>query len=261
MEELRDRKGNAGHPGRKEKCAMNRGQVFDRISRRIWGDQTGRKGPLAGKFAAIMALAFMMAALPLIQAQAGQREYGSRGKADSQGITSLTMMYAMEKARVWEEPDTSSRPVGWLEEGERIFAVELTGEGWYRVVLDGETGYIWKDFLAVYTTEGDRDEAHRRTHFFNIILIALTAAAILVYAGVQIVKERKSEEGGVGASGKKATAGKGMKGKKLGEEGTAAERAWDDRDLVIVDLDAEAPENDRGAEADRWKPVSAGKKR
>lgn len=70
-------------------------------------------------------------------------------------ISATTMMYAVKKVNVRKEPNTSSGILGELEPGDNIFAVELTDEGWYRVVYAGETGYIRGDFLAVF---GDVDE-------------------------------------------------------------------------------------------------------
>lgn len=69
-------------------------------------------------------------------------------------ITTTTMMYAVKNVNVRKEPNTTSEILGELEQGTNIFAVELTEEGWYRVVYSGETGYIRGDFLAVF---GDMD--------------------------------------------------------------------------------------------------------
>lgn len=65
-------------------------------------------------------------------------------------ISTTTMMYAVKEVNVRKEPNTSSEIMGKLAAGEHIFAVELTDEGWYRVVYLGETGYIRGDFLAVF---------------------------------------------------------------------------------------------------------------
>lgn len=68
-------------------------------------------------------------------------------------IQAATMMEALDRVNVRESPDTESDVLGQLEQGERLFAVELTEEGWYRVVYEGETGYVRSDFLKVYGTE------------------------------------------------------------------------------------------------------------
>lgn len=68
-------------------------------------------------------------------------------------------MYAVTKANVRSGPDASTESLGKLEEGEKIFAVELTEEGWYRVVFQGETGYVRQDLLAVYKTQAWEDAA------------------------------------------------------------------------------------------------------
>lgn len=66
-------------------------------------------------------------------------------------------MQAVTKANVRKGPDVSAELLGKLEEGEKIFAVELTEEGWYRVVFQGETGYIRQDLLTVYGGQGGEE--------------------------------------------------------------------------------------------------------
>ncbi len=78
--------------------------------------------------------------------------------AAGEGISSPAMMEALSKVNVRREPDTSAEVLGQLLAGERIFAVELTEEGWYRVAYNGETGYVRKDFLEMYTAEEGWDE-------------------------------------------------------------------------------------------------------
>ena len=73
------------------------------------------------------------------------------------GITSTTLMYALENVNVHTEPGMDMEVLGQLQKGETIYAVELTEEGWYRVVFLGEKGYIPQEFLAVYGTEIERD--------------------------------------------------------------------------------------------------------
>lgn len=70
-------------------------------------------------------------------------------------IDSTTLMYAVEKVNVRRGPGTDADILGELAQGEMIFAVELLEEGWYRVVFDGETGYVRQDFLAIYGTAGE----------------------------------------------------------------------------------------------------------
>ena len=78
--------------------------------------------------------------------------------AAGEGISSPAMMEALSKVNVRREPDTSAEVLGQLLAGERVFAVELTEEGWYRVAYNGETGYVRKDFLEMYTAEEGWDE-------------------------------------------------------------------------------------------------------
>lgn len=80
-----------------------------------------------------------------------------RGNAEE--IQAVTMMEAAERVNVRSEPDAKSKVLGKLEKGERIFAVELTEEGWYRVVYQGETAYVKGDYLKIYgTSEGETSE-------------------------------------------------------------------------------------------------------
>lgn len=74
-------------------------------------------------------------------------------ESDAKTLQAATMMEALDKVNVRVSPDTESDVLGQLEQGERLFAVELTEEGWYRVVYQGETGYVRGDFLKIYSTE------------------------------------------------------------------------------------------------------------
>lgn len=70
-------------------------------------------------------------------------------------IDRTTLMYAVEKVNVRKGPGTDAEILGELGQGEMVFAVELLEEGWYRIVFGGETGYVRRDFLAVYGTAGE----------------------------------------------------------------------------------------------------------
>ncbi len=102
------------------------------------------------RLALVLAAVFVLSAVFAVQTKAQS--------LTGQEITSPTMMYAVKKVNIRKEPDTSAEQMGQLEEGEKIFAVKLTEEGWYQVTYEGETGYIRKDFLAVYKVEGEWDE-------------------------------------------------------------------------------------------------------
>lgn len=68
-------------------------------------------------------------------------------------IQAATMMEALDRVNVRVLPNTEAEVLGQLEQGDRLFAVELTEEGWYRVVYEGETGYVRSDFLKIYGVE------------------------------------------------------------------------------------------------------------
>lgn len=93
------------------------------------------------------------------------------------------MMYALEKTNVRSGPGTEYEKLGQLEEGEKIFAVELLEEGWYRVVYNGETAYVKQDYLTLYTSEGEEDE--------NTLVFPDTAPAELLEA---LAEETRPEE-------------------------------------------------------------------
>lgn len=147
------------------------------------------------------------------------------------GLSGTTLMYALDKVNVRSGPGTDTDIIGELQPGETIFAVELTEEGWYRVVFEGEQGYIRQDFLEVYGTEGDwngRDlseyealydagaeedaepaetesiteeepddtEAEEepekpKKNILPILIIIGVLTAIIIYSGVQIAQERR----------------------------------------------------------------------
>lgn len=149
------------------------------------------------------------------------------------GLDGTTLMYALDKVNVRSGPGTDTDIIGELQQGETIFAVELTEEGWYRVVFEGEQGYIRQDFLEVYGTEGDwngrdlseyealydagaEDEEPVETesvteeesddteaeeepekpkkNILPILIIIGVLIAIIIYSGVQIVQERRQSE-------------------------------------------------------------------
>ncbi len=87
---------------------------------------------------------------------AGVSEEGTAQEEPVTGvpIESATLMYAVEKVNVRKGPGTDTEVLGELAQGERVFAVELLAEGWYRIVFGGETGYVRQDFLALYGTAG-----------------------------------------------------------------------------------------------------------
>lgn len=73
-------------------------------------------------------------------------------RSNAKEIQTSTMMEAQKKTDVHDEPNTGSQVLGQLEKGDRIFAVELTEGGWYRVVYQGKTGYVKEDCLKIYST-------------------------------------------------------------------------------------------------------------
>ena len=89
-----------------------------------------RKRRLTGVLAAVLFTALTVSVPEVVTLAAGKE------------ITSSTMMQVLSKVNVRREPNTSAEVLGQLESGEKIFAVELTQEGWYQVAYNGETGYV-----------------------------------------------------------------------------------------------------------------------
>lgn len=187
-------------------------------------------------------------------------------------IQAATMMEALDQANVRTAPDTGADILGQLEQGDKLFAVELTEEGWYRVVYEGETGYVRGDFLKIYSTEdwdttedvnaaGPSDEVidvsptpeassqeeAQKKHFENIIPGVFAGAALLIagYIVFIIRKERNDLQRQKAAmrrrSGQKET------GKQASRKAAGAPRqtSWQktakgepfENDMEFLDLD------------------------
>lgn len=102
--------------------------------------------------------AICICSLSPIRIQAAQTpDVQTAAEQTPENFTSTTLMYAVTRANVRSGPSVSTESLGKLEEGEKIFAVELTEEGWYRVVFQGKTGYVRQDLLAVYTVQAGED--------------------------------------------------------------------------------------------------------
>lgn len=63
------------------------------------------------------------------------------------------LMYATVKVNVRSGPGTDTDIIGELEAGEKVFALELLEEGWYRILYEGEHGYVKQEYLAVYESD------------------------------------------------------------------------------------------------------------
>lgn len=81
-------------------------------------------------------------------------------RVSAEELQTATLMEALEKVNIRSAPDGESQVLGQLEQYDRIFAVELTAGDWYRVVYQGETGYVRADYLKICGTDGwDAPEA------------------------------------------------------------------------------------------------------
>lgn len=98
---------------------------------------------------------FFIMEMEALAAEMPEGEMVQEEPVTGESIDSTTLMYAVEKVNVRKGPGTDAEILGELAQGEMVFAVELLEEGWYRVVFDGETGYVRQDFLAIYGTAGE----------------------------------------------------------------------------------------------------------
>lgn len=185
------------------------------------------------------------------------REGGVRAASGGE-VTSATLMYAAEGADILREPDASAQVMGRLEAGDRVLAMELTGDGWYRVLWDGETGYVGEGFLELYLAEGDWGEAFGKPGpeegnpvVSSVLIIAAVAVLILVYAAVQITREKRGNPvRNAGAGGDRLSRGGRPSGKggapgRSGAGFSGGGQAGEADGLAVVDLDGEGAEPEK----------------
>ena len=98
---------------------------------------------------------FFVTEMEVLAAEIPEGETAQEEPVTGVPIENTTLMYAVEKVNVRKGPGTDAEILGELAQGEMVFAVELLEEGWYRIVFDGETGYVRQDFLAVYGAAGE----------------------------------------------------------------------------------------------------------
>lgn len=79
-------------------------------------------------------------------------------KSCAEEIQEAVMMEVLETTDVLEAPDTGAKLLGQLEKGDRIFAVKLAEEDWYRVAYQGEAGYVRQDVLKIYGADQGASE-------------------------------------------------------------------------------------------------------
>ena len=59
-----------------------------------------------------------------------------------------TKLWAKQDVNVREKPDTNSKKLGVLHEGNQIVATAKTSSGWYKVVFEGKEAYIYYSYLT-----------------------------------------------------------------------------------------------------------------
>ena len=57
--------------------------------------------------------------------------------------------YVVSPVNVRADAQSGSDVLGVLDGGDSVTVTGICGNGWYRVIYDGETGYVWKDYLSL----------------------------------------------------------------------------------------------------------------
>ena len=72
---------------------------------------------------------------------------------ESQDVELMQMMTATQKVEARQEPDENAEVVFVYEKNAKVFIVEETTDGWYKVFYQGRNGYVRKDGLVLQETD------------------------------------------------------------------------------------------------------------
>lgn len=215
---------------------------------------------------AAFAAALIVSGVNVHAAENDPAQQDSQGGSVAVGveISTTTMMCTVKDVSVMKEPDAGSETLGELAAGTNIFAVELTDEGWYRVVYGGETGYIIGDSLAVYenmeawlasepepefdpVVEPDNAageaQAGEKNNVFTILVIITLVISIFGYAVIQIVKDNKNPDEKAGKASKDESGEDDSDGEPEDdgqEDEEEYEGGWEDDDEPEEDEESDA---------------------
>lgn len=57
--------------------------------------------------------------------------------------------YVVSPVNVRADARSGSEVLGVLDGGDSVTVTGICANGWYRVIYDGETGYVWRDYLSL----------------------------------------------------------------------------------------------------------------
>lgn len=57
--------------------------------------------------------------------------------------------YVVSPVNVRSDAESGSEILGILSGGESVTVTGICANGWYRVIYDGDTGYVWRDYLSL----------------------------------------------------------------------------------------------------------------
>lgn len=57
--------------------------------------------------------------------------------------------YVVSPVNVRADAQSGSEVLGVLDGGDSVTVTGICANGWYRVIYDGETGYVWRDYLSL----------------------------------------------------------------------------------------------------------------
>lgn len=63
--------------------------------------------------------------------------------------TTRQTAYVVSPVNVRADAESGSEILGILDGGDSVTVTGICANGWYRVIYEGETGYVWRDYLSM----------------------------------------------------------------------------------------------------------------
>lgn len=82
----------------------------------------------------------------------GEEETGAGQDLPDSGVeveTTHETAYVVSPVNVRADTQSGSEILGVLSGGDSVTVTGICANGWYRVIYDGGTGYVWRDYLAL----------------------------------------------------------------------------------------------------------------
>ena len=57
--------------------------------------------------------------------------------------------YVVSSVNVRADAQSGSEILGILDGGDSVTVTGICANGWYRVIYEGQTGYVWRDYLSL----------------------------------------------------------------------------------------------------------------